>query len=511
MHLQLELNRARAFPLGLTLLGWILLAASSSAAADWRFDVRFSEQVYDRPFSGRVYLAFTKSRTQPRLTPSNWFRPEPFVALDVVNWEPGETLTFSAAEPGAMLAYPQPLADMQLAGYRGQAVVRFNPLEREVGAGPGNGYSSIVEIDDNASTGQAVEFVVDELVRPRKFKETDSTKLLQIRSELLSEFHSREVTLQAAVILPASYADEPQRRYPTVFIIPGFGGTHFRGTRHAAPQESNPGGVEFIRVLLDPSCPLGHHVFADSANNGPLGQALIDEFIPEFDGRFRSVGVPAARFLTGHSSGGWSSLWLQVTYPDDFGGTWSTAPDPVDFRDFQRINIYAGDNMYFDEQGERRPLARAGNRVLLWYKDFADREWVLGPGGQLHSFEAVFSPRDPDGLPKLLWDRDTGEIDPEVAHSWEAYDIRLILERNWSTLAPKLRGKLHVFMGDQDTFHLEGATILLKESLEKLGSDAVVEIHEGKNHSSLLTRELQNRIRTEMAEAFLKSQEAAEE
>ena len=55
-------------------------------------------------------------------------------------------------------------------------------------------------------------------------------------------------------------------------------------------------------------------------------------------------------------------------------------------------------------------------------------------------------------------------------------------------------------MGDEDTFYLEGATKLLKESLDKLPGDAVVEIHEGKDHGSLMTGELRSRIRREMTE-----------
>jgi hypothetical protein len=131
-------------------------------------------------------------------------------------------------------------------------------------------------------------------------------------------------------------------------------------------------------------------------------------------------------------------------------------------------------------------------------------EDVLGPGGQLHSFEAVFSPRGRDGQPQLLWDRRTGAIQSDVARTWEKYDIRLVLERNWKALAPKLAGKIHVFMGANDTFYLEGATRLLQESLTRLGSDAVIEIDPGKNHFTLLDADLTKRIRTEMTEAFLK-------
>ena len=156
-----------------------------------------------------------------------------------------------------------------------------------------------------------------------------------------------------------------------------------------------------IHVVLDPNCHHGHHVFADSANNGPYGKALIEELIPAIEKRFRAIPRPAARLLTGHSSGGWSSLWLQVTYPDFFGGVWSTAPDPVDFRDFQRIDLYrAGENMFADARGVPRPIARRGTEPVLFYKPFSDMEVVMGHGGQLASFEAVFSERGDDGYPE---------------------------------------------------------------------------------------------------------------
>ena len=113
--------------------------------------------------------------------------------------------------------------------------------------------------------------------------------------------------------------------------------------------------------------------------------------------------------------------------------------------------------MFRDREGKRRPIARMGTIPALFYDSFSRMDDVIGWGGQLGSFEAVFSPLDRDGRPRKLWDRSTGAIDPEVAKAWEAYDIRLVLERNWPTLGPKLKGKLHVITGDLDTFYLEGA------------------------------------------------------
>ena len=454
-------------------------------------------------YTGRVYIFFSNRGGEPRHGP-NWFRPEPFIAKDVTNWKPGDTLEFASADK-AILSFPKALAPADLVGRRAQAVVRFNPFEREVGDGPGNGYSPVVTLPEAGPATPWPDLIVDKLVAPRTFTETALRKEFTVHSRLLSDFFGRDVSLSAAVLLPASYETAKSRRYPTIFTVPGFGGTHYQ-MRGGRPPATNPHAVEFLRVLLDPSCPLGHDVFADSANNGPVGQALVTEFLPAFDLAFRTVADARARFLTGHSSGGWSSLWLQVTYPDSFGGTWSTSPDPVDFRDFQAIDVYhPGENMYFDHSGKERPLARVAGRVLVRYRTFGLMEDVLGPGGQLRSFEAVFSPRGGDGQPLRLWDRKTGAIDADVAHAWEKYDIHLVLERNWTALGPKLAGKIHVFMGDEDTFYLEGATKLLKKALVQLGSDAVVEIHPGRDHMTLLDGELRERIRTEMSSAFRKA------
>jgi hypothetical protein len=308
--------------------------------------------------------------------------------------------------------------------------------------------------------------------------------------------------MKAGVILPPSFTKEPERKYPVVYEIPGFGGdASFARMMAGSRPGVLAGGVEVVWVVLDANCRLGHHVFADSANNGPVGQALIEELIPYIEGKFRIVGEPSKRLVTGHSSGGWSSLWLQVTYPEVFGGCWSTSPDPVDFRDFQKVNIYdPGANLFTDTGGNPRPLSRPVGGKRLGFKSFSDMERVMGRGGQLGSFEAVFSPRGPDGKPRELWDRDTGAIDPKVAKAWQKYDIRLVLERNWKTLGPKLAGKLHVWMGEEDTFLLEGATKLLKKSLAGLGSDAQVELFPGKTHS-LVDGRLRQRMKAEMANA----------
>ena len=486
---------------------WLLLLTPAAVGAQERpleFRLIFDKSVSTQPFTGRVYVMLFKQEAKELRSGPEWFRPEPFFARDVKNWQPGEALVFG----GDSLGFPVAMAKVPKETYSIQAVMDFDRGARGFSTAEGNGYSSTVRRQLDGATSGQVTLKIDKVYKARPFKETERVKLVDIESKLLTAFHGRSTHLRAGVVLPRSFVAEPGKRYPVVYEIPGFGGTHF-GALRMPDSITDVAGVEMIYVVLDPECRLGHHVFADSANNGPCGKASIEELIPAIEKKYRGIGTGQARFVTGHSSGGWSSLWLQVAYPDSFNGVWSTSPDPVDFRDFQRIDLTKPDaNMFVDATGEKRPIARRGDKAILFYKPFSDMEEVMGRGGQLGSFEAVFSPRGRDGQPRKLWDRATGSVDPEVAKTWERYDIRLVLEQNWKMLAPKLAGKLHVWTGGADTFYLEGAVALLKESLKKLGSDADVEIVPGRDHG-LRDKAIRARIAREMAERYRRTQPRA--
>jgi len=89
-------------------------------------------------------------------------------------------------------------------------------------------------------------------------------------------------------------------------------------------------------------------------------------------------------------------------------------------------------------------------------------------GEQWDIWQAVYSPVDQDGYPKPIWDKMTGVIDHSVAEYWkENYDLRYILERDWKTLGPKLKGKIRIYVGDMDDFYLNNAVYLMEDFLEK--------------------------------------------
>ncbi len=315
-----------------------------------------------------------------------------------------------------------------------------------------------------------------------------SFESFELESKLLSDFAGEPTKIVGTVMLPPGH--DPAGRAPVNYVIHGFGGSHkqgamMHGSKYAALAAQGVGGP-MIHVFLDANHPMGHHVFADSANTGPWGTALVEEYIPALEKKYGGAGVPWGRFVSGHSSGGWSSLWLQVEYPESFGGVWSTAPDPVDFRDFTGTDIYSFDSMYRDPQGQTTMLMRRGPEFVRSFESFTRDEAKNKPvGGQIYSFDAVFSPRGEDGQPRFVFDRDSGAIDRTIAEHWRRYDIRDKLAREWESVKAPLAGKLHIFVGTWDTFRLEGATRLLADELERLGSDATIVFVPERDHFNL--------------------------
>lgn len=317
-------------------------------------------------------------------------------------------------------------------------------------------------------------------------------RAIDLVSDQLSAFWGRPIHMRGWVVLPPGY-ESGDARYPVAYWTHGFGGDdryvlynaigHWMGMASGALPP-------MLWVMLDESSPTGTHEFADSVNNGPWGAALIEELIPRIEREYRTDAAPASRFLTGHSSGGWAALWLQVRYPKVFGGSWPTAPDSSDFHDFSGVNLYAPQaNIYRYPNGTPIPLVRSGGKVIATSEDYAKIEDVIGPyGGQMASFEWVFSPRGADGRPQPMFDRRTGAVDPAVVAYWRAhYDIAHRIETQWNTLKPDLDGKIHLIVGSADTFYLDGAARRLEAAMRSVGAKTDFRFVPGRSHFDLGT------------------------
>ena len=191
------------------------------------------------------------------------------------------------------------------------------------------------------------------------------------------------------------------------------------------------------------------------------------------------IPKPYARVLTGGSTGGWESLGAQVFYPDFFGGTWTLYPDSIDFRRYGTVNAYEDDNAFFAPGHTWVQVPRYIERTSegqdeITIQQFSQMEDVLGShnrsGEQIEIWDAAYGPIGEDGYPKPLWDKQTGKIDHNVALYMRdhGYDLSYNLRTNWATLGPKLRGKIHVYVGNMDNFYLNLAVYKLDEEMKKL-------------------------------------------
>lgn len=503
MNTQLPLCQfSRKAPQRFPILFLVILLAEHAFGLD--FSVTFPSKVYAGPFSGRVVVYVS-----PRM-------PQPHAGMYSDANLSGQEYTYSRVVFGAgpddpiqigedAASYPTKMARLPRGRYFVQAFVDRNLGGRDIRTSAGNLASPLQSLILDANLSDTIELVCTEPILERPFRETQNMKAFRMESKLLSSFYGRKTWLNACVGLPKDWATNPTRKYPVVYEVPGFGGWYFDGR---AEKGVTRNGEPFLNVVLDSDCPGGHSAFADSATNGPWGQSLVTELIPALERQFRAIGTPESRFLIGHSSGGWSALWLQIAYPDTFGGCWSTSPDPVDFRAFGRLDLYQPNgNFFVDPQGQPVPAVRGNGKSPLSAKQLLDIELPLR-GGQYDSFEHVFGPRGVDGEPLRLFDRSTGKIDSVVAEHWRKYDIGEILRTHWAEISPKVRGKIHVFVGDADTFFLDGAVRLLQKDLQELGSDASITIVAG-DHYSYLTPMFRGRVDQEIAQRFRENDESS--
>ena len=469
-----------------------------NAAEPVHFKIKIDASViqHDEPLSGRLLIFMTNQTKPAEMIEPDFMNPNAvwIAGAEISDLQAGKSVEINADE----IAFPSKFSDAPKGEYQVMALLDRDHSYTYDGAGAGDVYSEIVK---KKMPDDETELTLSKILPERKINPIKNLRVVEFESPMLSAFWGRPIKMQASVLLPPGYDKSKTRKYATAYNIHGYGGNHLKVFGAAKVYEMMESGKrpEMINVYLNANCPLGHHVFADSVNNGPWGTALVNEFIPYLEKQFRMEAKPSGRLLTGHSSGGWSTLWVMITHPDFFGGTWSTSPDPVDFRNFTGPDITKMQNAFADVSGKEYNLVRFGGKDVMSFRQYAQQEEVLGNyGGQMASFDAVFSPKGDDGKPMKMFDRETGRINPFVAKSWEKYDIALYLQTNWKTLAPKLRGKLHIIVGTADTFHLNEAVSLLDAELKTLGSDAKIEYAEGKNHFDLYQNGLSDRIANEM-------------
>jgi len=423
-------------------------------------------------------------------------------ARDISTTRPGDTVEIDPDQ----IAFPTAFSKAPAGDYWVMAM-----LDRDNDAAyrfftPGDLAMKAIKISAlRPATARVVTLTLDQKIPESPVADIpDGVEALDFVSPALTAFWGREIHMRGWVVLPPSYKQGADR-YPVVYYTHGFG-ARLNDLLHVATKIKDKTAAkkypEMIWVVLDESFASGTHEFADSVNNGPWGKALTEEMIPYLESRYPMDARASGRFLTGHSSGGWATMWLQTRYPKIFGGTWSTAPDPTDFHSFTGPDIASTPpgNFYRDPNGHPWQLVRINNVNVESLEQYAKQEAVVGPvGGQMASFEWVFSPRCPDGRPCQIFDRVTGNVHADVAKYWEEhYDIAHRVQSQWAEIGPDLKGKIHLIVGTWDTFHLDEPAHKLQAVLESLGADAHFTYLPERDHMNLYQGGLDEKIAQEM-------------
>jgi len=497
-----------------------LLLLFPVAAVAQSFIVTFPRELSAQPLDGRLLLVLS---TDPSDEPRNQIDDTPLsqivFGLTVDGWQPGRPAQFDDAAWG----YPvRSLKDLPAGDYFVQVVLnKYETFHRSDGKtvklhmdqgegqhwniSPRNLYSKPQKMTIKPGVAP-IPIALTEVIQPIPAPvDTKYIRHIRIQSAALTKFWGRPMFLSAIVLVPEGFDEHPNARFPLIIFhdhfVSGFDDFrttppdpdlkpnysqrfHLAGYNRIQQQEAYkfyqqwiaPGFPRVLIVKIQHANPFYDDSYAvNSANVGPYGDAIETELIPAIEKQFHAIGQGWARFVYGGSTGGWEALAVQVFYPNHYNGAFAACPDPIDFHAFTNIDLYEDKNAFFLEGAHKRieqPAMRDYlGHTLITTKEINAYELALGDHGrsgeQFDIWQAVYGPVGDDGYPAQIFNKETGDIDHTVAGYWrEHYDLEAILERDWAKLGPELAGKIHIYVGSDDTYFLNDAVYRMEDFLD---------------------------------------------
>ncbi len=130
------------------------------------------------------------------------------------------------------------------------------------------------------------------------------------------------------VYLPPSYDREPNRRYPVVYTLHGFGlhATQWVGFANVSGLEKGvAAGTTKEMILVSPDAFTLHNgsFYSNSKTTGDWETFVAVELVQYIDSHYRTVPDRMSRGLTGHSMGGYGTFRIGMKHPEVFSSLYA--------------------------------------------------------------------------------------------------------------------------------------------------------------------------------------------
>ena len=141
---------------------------------------------------------------------------------------------------------------------------------------------------------------------------------------------------EVTVYLPPSYAKNPARRYPVLYLLHGFTDKdeqwmgmrkHFINVPEVADRVIAAGAAkEMIIVMPNAYTRFQGSMYSSSMVNGDWEGFVAEELVRYIDGHYRTLARPQSRGLAGHSMGGYGTIRIAMKRPGVFSSIYAMSP-----------------------------------------------------------------------------------------------------------------------------------------------------------------------------------------
>ncbi len=303
------------------------------------------------------------------------------------------------------------------------------------------------------------------------------------------------------VYLPPSYASEPNRRYPVVYFIHGYGATadaywKLMTVPDTANKLMNAGTVqEMILVNPDAHTIYDGSMYSNSPTTGNWEAYITHDLVEYIDSHYRTIADKDSRGLAGHSMGGYGTLRLAMKYPGVYSSFYAMS------------SCCLMNNPGAGRGGPARgaaapPAAPAPPTPPAAPADGANaangpgRGRGAGRGGRGGGFAnilpaeaAAWSP-NPANPPKFFdLPNQDGVLHPEIAAKWVANSPLAFVDQYLPAL--KTYRAITMDVGDMD--NLMASNKQMDEALTRLGVTHTFEVYEG-NHGNRVKERFETKV-----------------